>query len=60
MTVVVLALAFVFGGQFFAPYASGLGQALLALLVAAYLGSLLFLRRLTTPRPRQRILSSAP
>ena len=31
------------------------GQALLAL-VLAYLGSLLFLRRLTLPRPRQRIL----
>ena len=29
---------------------------LLAILVAAYLGSLLFLRRLTLPRPRQRIL----
>mgnify|MGYP001600375622 CR=1 FL=1 len=57
VTVVVLALAFVFGGQFFAPYASGLGQVLLAVLVAAYLGSLIFLRRLTTPRPRQRILS---
>ena len=29
------------------------------LLVAAYLGSLLFLRRLTLPRPRQRILQAA-
>jgi len=59
VTLVVLALAFLFGGQFFAPYASGVGQLLLALLVAAYLGSLLFLRRMTTPRPRQRILGGS-
>ncbi|MBI5027347.1 MAG: hypothetical protein HZB48_00630, partial [Actinobacteria bacterium] len=45
--------------SFFAPYATGLGQALLAALVAAYLGSLLLLRRLTLPRPRQRILRRA-
>lgn len=56
LTVAVLGLAFVFGGSFFAPYASGVGQVLLAALVTAYLGSLLLLRRLTLPRPRQRIL----
>ena len=56
ITLVVLSLALLFGGTFFAPYGSGLGQILLAALVLAYLGSLLFLRRLTLPRPRQRIL----
>ena len=56
ITVVVLGLALLFGGSFFAPYATGPGQMMLALLVTAYLGSLLFLRRLTLPRPRQRIL----
>ena len=56
ITLVVLGAALLFGGSFFAPYASGLGQVLLAILVAAYLGSLLFLRRLTLPRPRPRIL----
>ncbi len=56
ITVVVLGLALTFGGSFFAPYGTELGQVLLASLVAAYLGSLLFLRRLTLPRPRQRIL----
>ena len=56
ITLVVLCLALLFGGSFFAPYASGLGQILLAALVVAYLGSLLLLRRLTVPRPRQRIL----
>ena len=59
ITLVVLSLALLFGGTFFAPYGSGLGQVLLAALVLAYLGSLLFLRRLTLPRPRQRILRRA-
>ncbi|MFZ0531029.1 MAG: hypothetical protein WAL91_10910, partial [Propionicimonas sp.] len=57
VTLVVLGLALAFGGQFFEPYSSGLGQLLLTMLVGAYLGSLLFLRRMTTPRPRPRILS---
>ena len=56
ITLVVLGLALLFGGSFFAPYGSPLGQLLLAVLVFAYLGALLFLRRLTLPRPRQRIL----
>lgn len=56
ITVVVLALALIFSGDFFAPFGSPLGQLLLAVLVSAYLGSLLFLRRMTLPRPRQRIL----
>jgi Flp pilus assembly protein TadB len=56
ITLVVLGLALLFGGSFFAPYGSPLGQLLLAALVFAYLGALLFLRRLTLPRPRQRIL----
>ncbi len=56
ITLVVLGLALLFGGPFFAPYGSPLGQLLLAVLVLAYLGALLFLRRLTLPRPRQRIL----
>lgn len=59
ITVVVLGLALAFGGSFFAPYGTELGQVLLAVLVTAYLGSLLFLRRMTLPRPRQRILERA-
>lgn len=59
ITLVVLSLALLFGGSFFTPYGSGLGQVLLTFLVLAYLGSLLFLRRLTLPRPRQRILRRA-
>jgi Flp pilus assembly protein TadB len=59
ITVVVLGLALAFGGSFFAPFGTELGQLLLAVLVAAYLGSLLFLRRMTLPRPRPRILRRA-
>lgn len=56
ITAVVLALALVFGGSFFAPFGTPLGQVLLAALISAYLGSLMVLRGMTLPRPRQRIL----
>lgn len=59
ITATVLGLALIFGGTFFAPFGSPLGQVLLGVLVAAYLGSLLFLRRMTLPRSRQRILGRA-
>lgn len=59
ITLVVLGLALVFGRSFFAPYGTALGQVILALLLAAYLGSLLALRRLTAPRQRARILRRA-
>ena len=58
-TVAALVLALVFGGAFFAPFGTLQGQMLLSILVAAYLGSLLFLRRMALPRPRQRILRRA-
>ena len=56
ITLAVLGLALLFGGSFFAPYGTPLGQLLLAVLVGIYLSALLFLRRLTLPRTRQRIL----
>jgi Flp pilus assembly protein TadB len=59
ITATVLGLALIFGGTFFAPFGSPTGQLLLAVLVGAYLGSLLFLRRMTLPRRRQRILGRA-
>jgi Flp pilus assembly protein TadB len=58
ITTAVLGVALLFGGDFFAPFGTPLGQVLLTVLVAAYLGSLLFLRRMTLPRPRQRILTA--
>ena len=60
ITTVVLGAALLFGGDFFAPFGTPFGQMLLAILVVAYLGSLLFLRRMTLPRPRQRILTTLP
>jgi Flp pilus assembly protein TadB len=59
ITTAVLGVALLFGGDFFAPFGTPIGQVLLTVLVAAYLGSLLFLRRMTLPRPRQRILTTA-
>lgn len=59
ITAVVLTLALLFGGSFFAPFGTPLGQVLLAALMAAYLGSLMVLRGMTLPRSRQRILRRA-
>lgn len=59
ITLTVLGGALLFGGTFFEPYRSGIGQVILAVLITAYLGSLVFLRRLTVARPRQRILRRA-
>lgn len=56
ITLVVLAGAMLFGHGFFAPYGTPLGQALLALLLVVYVGSLAMLRRMTLPRHRERIL----
>lgn len=58
VTVAVLALALVFGREFFAPYGTPLGQAILLSLLALYVASLVMLRRMTTPRRRDRILRS--
>lgn len=60
ITTFVLGAALLFGGDFFAPFGTPFGQLLLAVLVLAYLGSLLFLRRMTLPRPRRRILTMDP
>lgn len=59
ISLAVLGLALVVGGDFFAPYRSGIGQIILAGLLTAYALSLLVMRRLTTPPRRQRILQEA-
>lgn len=58
VTVAALALALVFAREFFAPYGTPAGQAILLALLALYVGSLLMLRRMTNPRRRDRILRS--
>lgn len=59
ITVVVLGVALVVARGFFAPYGTPVGQAILAVLLAIYIGSLVMLRRMTSPRRRERILVRA-
>jgi tight adherence protein B len=56
VTVAALALALVFAREFFAPYGTPSGQAILLSLLTLYVGSLVMLRRMTRPRRRDRIL----
>ncbi|MFT4224988.1 type II secretion system F family protein [Micropruina sp.] len=58
VTVAVLAVALLFGREFFAPYGTPVGQAILLSLLTLYVASLLMLRRMTMPRRRDRILRS--
>lgn len=60
ISVVGLGLTLLLGGDFFAPYRNGLGQLLLAGLLALYVGALFAMRRITAPPRRQRILQGAP
>lgn len=45
---------------FFAPYATPMGQVLLAVLLGSFVLSIWFMRRLTLPRSRARILRAQP
>ncbi len=56
ITVVVLVGVAVFNPDYVAPYLTPTGQLLGAGLLAAYLGSLVMLRRMSTPEQRERIL----
>ncbi len=56
VTLVVMGAALLVGRSYFAPYASPLGQVLLAVLLVAYVGAIAALRRMTVPRRRARIL----
>lgn len=47
-----------FNGQFMAPYGTPLGQALLAVLLAAYAGTLVWMRRMSQGEPLPRFLGS--
>ncbi|MFT3876384.1 MAG: type II secretion system F family protein [Propioniciclava sp.] len=56
ITLVVLGAALLFARDFFAPLATPIGQIILVVLIVAYVGSLVMLRRMTLPRRRARIL----
>jgi tight adherence protein B len=55
-----LLLAFAVSPQFFAAYRTGVGQLVLSVLLVAYLGSLLLMRRKAQQRERPRILVGVP
>ena len=57
ITLGVLALL-AFDGPFMAPYATPLGQALLAVLLAAYAGTLVWMRRMSIGEPLPRFLTT--
>jgi len=56
ISLVTLLAAFIGSPAFFAPYRTPLGQLILSVLVAAYVGSLLLMRRKAQQRERPRIL----
>lgn len=56
--VVVLGVAFIFGGEFFLPYRTPFGLAILLVLLTCYAATLYMLRRMTKPTPRLRLLDS--
>ena len=59
ITTLTLGAALIFAHTFFEPYGTPVGQLILGVLIALYLGSLLLMRRRATPHRRQRILIGA-
>jgi Flp pilus assembly protein TadB len=59
ISLVTLLVAFAASPGFFEPYRTPLGQVILTLLVAAYIGSLLLMRRKAQQRERPRLLVGA-
>lgn len=57
ISLAVLSIAVTFEPDFFRPYRSPVGQVVLVALLAAYVVSLLAMRRMTLPRRRDRILA---
>lgn len=56
ITVLALVGFMLLSPAFFAPYGTPVGQAILLALLAAYVGSIAAMRRMTAPRRRERIL----
>lgn len=56
ISMATLLAAFAVSPRFFEPYRSPVGQVILMVLLAAYIGSLLLMRRKAQQRPRPRIL----
>ena len=58
ISLATLLVAFLLSPQFFDPYRTPAGQVILSVLVLAYAGSLLLMRRKAQQRPRPRVLVS--
>lgn len=56
ITVVVFGGFLAFGGSYVAPYGTAIGQPILAVLLAAYVGVLVWLRRMNRAEPLPRLL----
>lgn len=59
ITVGVLVLMVLFSGDYIAPYGSPMGQMLLAFLLSAYVGSLLWMRSMAKGEPVPRLLGES-
>ena len=57
ITLVVLGVAMLVGRSYFEPYGTVVGQLVLAVLLACYVGALVILRQRTLPPRRERILA---
>ncbi len=56
LSLLVLGIGMTIGREYFAAYRTGFGQLILAALLTIYVLALIWLRRITIPRTRQRIL----
>lgn len=59
ITLATMAVVFVFNPEFFAPYRTPIGQAILSVLIVAYVASLVLMRRKARQQGRERILVGA-
>lgn len=59
ITLVVFGGFLVFGGQYVAPYGTALGQPVLLLLLAAYVGVIVWLRKMNAAPPLPRLLGTS-
>jgi hypothetical protein len=59
ITMVTLVAIFVLSPGFFAAYRTPIGQVVLSVLIVAYIGSLVLLRRRAKQPPRDRVLVRA-
>ena len=60
ITLVVFGGFLLMGGDYVAPYGTPIGQPILAMLISAYIGTLVWLRRMNRSEPLPRLLGGTP